>query len=124
MQTQCRCQLRGKGFIHALGHLHAGIADRNSGRLQHGGAISPGGQCFAVPERLLQQHDQLDVAARRRPARNYECIELDGSRCGQRTVGGDLAPPGVQDAANRGDHQRGDTEALGRLDQCGDAGEV
>ena len=58
------------------------------------------------------------------PARYDERVELDGSRRGERAVDGDLAPPGLQDAADRGDHQCGDTEALGRLDQCGDSGEV
>ena len=62
--------------------------------------------------------------ARRRAARYDERVELDGSRRGERAVDGDLASPGLQDAADRGDHQWGGTEALGRLDQCGDTGEV
>jgi hypothetical protein len=77
-----------------------------------------------MPKCLLQQHDQLDVTSRRRVAGHHERVELDGSRRGQRAVDGDLAPPGLQDAADRCDHERDDTEALGRLDQCGDTGEV
>ena len=45
-----------------------------------------------MPERLLQQHDEVDVCSRCRSRGHDNRIELDGPRGRQRRVGGDLAP--------------------------------
>ncbi len=46
-------------------------------RIEQGGAVAPCGDGLAVPERLVEQHDEFDVGRGHRASRHHECVELD-----------------------------------------------
>ena len=78
-------QVRGEHLGDVVGHFHAGILRRDARYFEDRGAVAPRGQGFGVPERLLEQHDELDVGSRGRSITSASSsIDRVVAGCGRR----------------------------------------